>query len=313
MKQTLVLIATACLMSGCASLPAQNAHSNDNDDSPYLIGMERPTAPACESLSREHELAVSYSREMVSAGKLHAALANLERLPPELPAARAGKAQVLRLLKRPEAETLYRDLLETCLVAEGYHGLAQMAVQQGDNQVALQYMRQAIIFEPTNEAMRNDLGVIYMNLRHLDEARFELLTAAELNESNQRALLNLLALTLYQDNFNGAARLTSRYQLSSKQYQSALAKAKAMRQQDQSSVVEAGIDPVSKRKVDVASIKQQPPPAKGVPTSGAIYRSDYTARNDSNIAKEGVTTVRRVQGVQRVDTVAQPIVPISIR
>ncbi|WP_019933234.1 tetratricopeptide repeat protein [Oceanimonas smirnovii] len=312
MKKTLGLLVAACMTTGCAVLPADgNRYKNGN--SPYLITAKRDTVAACDPLSREQELAINLSKEMVSARRLHAALANLERLPDELPEARLGKAQILRLLQRPEAKGLYQSLLNSCLIADGYHGLAQMAVLENDNDTALSYMQKAVAYEPTNESMRNDLGVIYMNLRKTEEARFELLTAAELNESNPRAILNLLTLTLYQENITGADKLAARYQISAQQYQSALNKARTMRKQDSGGTAQA----VAQRPAAQTAVRAVPaqPAVAQAPAVRAVQPqpvSQVRAVSPQGVqqaaAAGGVT-----QGVQRIDAVSQPIVPISLR
>ncbi|MCC4264654.1 tetratricopeptide repeat protein [Oceanimonas baumannii] len=385
MKKTLGLAVAAFMTTGCAVLPDGNKSSYQDGNSPYLISAERSKIAVCDPPSREQELALNLSKEMVSARRLHAALANLERLPDELPEARLGKAQILRLLKRPEAEGLYQSLTGTCLIAEGYHGLAQMAVLREDNEIALAYMQKAVAHEPTNEAMRNDLGIIYMNLRKLEEARFELLTAAELNDSSSRAMLNLLTLTLYEENFDGASKLAARYNIPSKQYQQALTKARAMRQQDQSDgkktvakkaapkaeqqpaaaaqpaaqpsvVVTAPASkpaPVAKQTVQPAAslprvvtapvsrpetvVRQPAQPAARSPqvVAAPVSRPEPVARaaapsqpvapaRQVRTASQGAAQVnpgiqqvtpgvRQAQGVQRIDAVSQPIVPISLR
>lgn len=385
MKKTLGLAVAAFMTTGCAVLPDSSKNSYQDGNSPYLISAERSKIATCDPLSREQELAINLSKEMVSARRLHAALANLERLPDELPEARLGKAQILRLLKRPEAEGLYQSLTGTCLIAEGYHGLAQMAVLRDDNETALTYMQKAVAHEPTNEAMRNDLGIIYMNLRKLEEARFELLTAAELNESSSRAMLNLLTLTLYEENFDGASKLAARYNIPSKQYQQALTKARTMRQQDQSdgkkavakkaapqivqqpkpaaqpaaqpssvvaapaskpapvanqavqpadssprvvaapvsrpeTVVRPSAQPVERSSGVAATPVSRPAPAvRPVASSQPVaparqVRSVSQGATQVNPGIQRVTPgVRQAQGVQRIDAVSQPIVPISLR
>ncbi|WP_198650001.1 tetratricopeptide repeat protein [Zobellella maritima] len=175
---------------------------------------------------------MNLSQKMVESGRLHAALANIELLPNSLPEARLGKAKILRLLNRHEAKGLYQSLLETCLVAQGHHGLAQLAVTAKRDQQALAHLQKAIALSPTNDAMRNDLGVVYLNLRQLEEARFEFLTAIELNESDKRAAGNLLTLLIYQDKLAQASKLVSRYKLSARQYQTAVVRAQRLRRQD---------------------------------------------------------------------------------
>ena len=229
---TLLLVG---LLAGCSTLSAGNEHHNKKSDSPWLINKNDKKQVSCVPLSKEHELALNLSQKMMAEGRLHAALANIEQLPNTLAEARLGKAKILRLLKRPEAEYLYDSLLNTCLVDQGYHGLAQLSVEKNDNEQALGYLKKAVALSPVNEAMRNDLGVIYLNLGKFEEARFELLTAIELNESNKRAASNLLTLLIHQGKLDQAGQLVSRYQLSTQQYQQAALRAQRLKNEDQMS------------------------------------------------------------------------------
>lgn len=216
-------------LSGCSAITADDIADNP---SPWLIQRGLPQPEACAPLSRDQELALNLSQKMVESGRLHAALANIELLPNSLPEARLAKAKILRLLNRPEAEGLYQSLLDTCLVAQGHHGLAQLAVTANRDRQALAHLQTAIALSPTNDAMRNDLGVVYLNLRRLEEARFEFLTAIELNESDKRAVGNLLTLLIYQDKLDQASKLVSHYTLSPRQYQAAVIRAQRLRQLD---------------------------------------------------------------------------------
>ncbi|MBL1376600.1 tetratricopeptide repeat protein [Zobellella iuensis] len=322
MKRVTGLVLAASVLSGCVST---SAYKSNEGASPYLIKQAQAKPQSCEPLTKEQELVFSLSKEMMAAKRLHAALANLERLPAYLPEARLGKAQVLRLLGRPEAEGLYQSLLESCLVAEGHHGLAQMAVLKKDNDKALQHLQQAIGFEPTNEAMRNDMGVVYMNQRQLDEARFEFLTAIELNEGEQRALRNLLILMLYQDNFDGAAKLASRYQVSTSHYQAALSRAQMMKQEDGDGAASAVASRAAPVPAAVTSpVMAQPRRAESLteeviaqpvpPTEQRVVRAviapDKETQAGETVPAQGVS---RVQGVQRIQAASQPIVPITVR
>lgn len=176
------------------------------------------TAPGtCPKMSSDQELSLSMADDMASESKLHASLANLQSLPDDLVAVRLRKAKVYRLLGRNEAEPLYRSLLGTCLAAEGEHGLGQLAVARNDNEQALIHLQRAARLSPTDEKIRNDLGVVYLNQLKLDEARFEFITAMELKQSDQLAALNLVTLLIYQDNWKQAADLVSRLGLSPEQ------------------------------------------------------------------------------------------------
>ncbi|GAA3540695.1 tetratricopeptide repeat protein [Zobellella aerophila] len=316
-------------LSGCAATTGDDGKITNNY-SPWLIKRELPQPAACTPLDKEQELALNLSRKMAESGRLHAALANAELLSNTLPEARLGKAKILRLLNRPEAEELYQSLLDTCLVAEGYHGMAQMAVAANRDEQALAYLQKAIALKPTNDAMRNDLGIVYLNLRKLDEARFELLTALELNESEQRAAGNLLTLLIYQDKLDQAGKLVSRYQLSTRQYKQAVARAKMLQQEDiVKRAAEGGVPANESETVAVAASEFSPPttaarsitqqPAdnnKGMSQPKGRQVREDTAASEGEVSTETAAIPRMpsgVQGVQRVRTASsRPIVPLVI-
>ncbi|MNN50433.1 Tetratricopeptide repeat protein [compost metagenome] len=142
---------------------------------------------------------------------------------------RLRKAKVWRLLGRSEAEPLYRSLLGSCLAAEGEHGLGQLASARGDNVQAERHLLRAVRLAPTNEKMRNDLGVVYLDLGNVEQARFEFLTAIELKDNNSLAAVNLVSLLLYQDKWQQAADLVSRFKLSPAQFSEAKYRAEQLK------------------------------------------------------------------------------------
>ena len=220
MKRVVTVVGVMGLLAGCASGPAQ---------SPWLTSKADATPMACAPLSQEQELALNLAQKTAEEGRLHAALANLERLPGNLPQARLAKARILRSLNRPEAGDLYASLTRTCLKAQGEQGLGQLASAAGRYPEALEHLRLAASLDPTSAAIRNDLGVVYMNLGRLDEARFELLTALELNETEQQPALNLLTLLIYQGMRPQADALAERMGFSASQLRAAEERAQAMR------------------------------------------------------------------------------------
>lgn len=171
--------------------------------------------------------------DMASEGKLHASLANLQNLPDSLPQVRLRKARAARLLGQSEAEPLYRSLLGTCLAAEGEHGLGQMASARGDNGQAMEHLQRAARLAPTDEKIRNDLGVVYLDQLRLEDARFEFLTAMELKQSDQLAAVNMVTLLIYQDNWGQAAQLVSQLGLSPEQVNNAQARAQKLKASSQ--------------------------------------------------------------------------------
>jgi Flp pilus assembly protein TadD len=169
------------------------------------------------------------AQDMADEGRLHASLANLESLPSTLPEVRLRKARVLRLLGSNEAEPLYKSLLGTCRAAEGEHGLGQLSAARGDNGQALMHLQAAVKLSPTDEKIRNDLGVVYLNQLKLEQARFQFLTAIELKQSDTLAALNMVTLLIYQDDWTQAAELVSRTGLTPDQVNDAQARAEKLK------------------------------------------------------------------------------------
>ena len=204
------------MLAGCAS----------DGSAPWLIDMK---AASCAKPGSDQELALNLAQDMADEGRLHASLANLEGLPDSLGEVRLRKARVLRLLGSNQAEPLYRSLLGTCRAAQGEHGLGQIAVARGDNDQALAHLLNAVRLAPTDEKIRNDLGVVYLNQLKLDQARFQFLTAMELKQSDTLAALNLVTLLIYQDNWKQAAELVSRTGLTPQQVAEAQARAQHLK------------------------------------------------------------------------------------
>ena len=124
---------------------------------------------------------------------------------------------------------MYESLLGTCLAAEGEHGLGQLAAAKNDNASAATHLERAVKMAPTDDKMRNDLGVVYLNQRRIPEARFEFMTAMELKQANTLAALNMVTLLIYQDNWKAASELVTRADLSPKQVAEAQARAEKLK------------------------------------------------------------------------------------
>ena len=204
------------LLSGCAT----------NGQTPW--GAFTGTG-SCPKPSSDQELSLNLADEMAGDGKLHASLANLQSLPANLPQVRLRQAKAYRLLGRSEAEPLYRSLIGTCMAAEGEHGLGQIASAKGDNGQAMAHLQRAARLAPTDEKIRNDLGVVYLNQLRLEDARFEFMTAMELKQSDPLAAINLVTLLIYQDNWKQAAQVVSQIGLSPEQVTEAQARAEKLK------------------------------------------------------------------------------------
>ncbi|OPA95297.1 hypothetical protein BFW87_14740 [Pseudomonas fluorescens] len=208
----LIVAVSLLILGGCAA----------NGQSPWA-GLMSPGS--CPKPGSDQELALNLADDMANEGKLHASLANLQSLPDALPQVRQRKARAYRLLGRNEAEPLYRSLLGTCLAADGEHGLGQLASAKGDNGQAMEHLQRAARLAPTDEKIRNDLGVVYLDQLRLEDARFEFLTAIELKQSDPLAAVNLVTLLIYQGNWGQAAQLVSQLGLSPAQVNEAQSRA----------------------------------------------------------------------------------------
>ena len=175
------------VIAACALLMLGGCATGGQGNSPW----SSLTGSSCAKLSDDQELSMSLADDMAKEGKLHASLANLQGLPERYAQVQLRKARIYRQLGRSEAEPLYRGLLGSCLAAEGEHGLGQLAAGRGDNALATTYLERAARMAPTDDKVRNDLGVVYLNQLRLDEARFEFLTALELKQTDSLAALNL--------------------------------------------------------------------------------------------------------------------------
>ncbi|MCD7041326.1 tetratricopeptide repeat protein [Pseudomonas sp. MAFF 311095] len=204
------------MLGGCAT----------NGQSPWAA---LTSSNSCTKPSSDQELALNLSDDLANEGKLHASLANLQSLPEALPQVRQRKARNYRLLGRSEAEPLYRSLLGTCMNAEGEHGLGQLAAARGDNGQAMAHMQRAAQLAPTDEKIRNDLGVVYLNQLRMEDARFEFMTAIELKQNDPLAAVNLVTLLIYQDNWGQAAKVASQLGLSPEQVTDAQARAEKLK------------------------------------------------------------------------------------
>ena len=214
--KVLIVMAILLLLSGCAT-----------DGQAPWTSLLSPSS--CSKLTSEQELSLNLADDLASDGKLHASLANLQSLPDNLSEVRLRKAKVYRLLGRSEAEPLYRSLLGGCLTAQAEHGLGQVYAARGDNGQAQAHLQRAARLAPTDEKIRNDLGVVYLNQLRLNEAKFEFLTAIELSQNNQLATLNMVTLLLYQNDWPQAAEIVSRSKLTPEQFTEAQQRAEKLK------------------------------------------------------------------------------------
>lgn len=214
--KVLIIMASLLLLGGCAT----------DGQAPWTALL---SPSSCSKMTQEQELALNLADDLANDGKLHASLANLQSLPDNLSEVRLRKAKVYRLLGRSEAEPLYRSLLGGCLTAQAEHGLGQLYAARGDYGQAQAHLQRAARLAPTDEKIRNDLGVVYLNQLRLNDARFEFLTAIELKQNNELATLNMVTLLLYQNDWPQAAEIVSRAKLTPEQFTQAQQRAEQLK------------------------------------------------------------------------------------
>lgn len=182
-----------------------------------------------EKLGQAVELQLNLAREMLDNGRAHAALANLETLPPNSLEVRESKALALRRIGDPKARMVYEGLLGTCKSAEAHHGLGQIAMRAGNTVEAERELREAARLQPTDSALRNDLGYVLLRRGDLEKARFEFITAMELNEHDKLPATNLLSVMFIQGENSEAGRLIQSVGLSADQVRAAQDQARGLR------------------------------------------------------------------------------------
>lgn len=211
-----VLLSASLLMSGCAS--TMNTSSSGNQ---------------CRPIEQDQQLAVQLASDMADQGRLHAALAHLEQLSEDIPEVRLRKAMILRKLGDPQAVVLYESLLNSCVAAEAYHGLGQIAAIDGNYEQALVHMQTAADLYPSSFTIRNDLGFVYLQRRELDKARFEFMTALELGQDDSLPLENVLTLLMYEGKWQESSALLREGRATAQQYQRAETRARQLELEDQ--------------------------------------------------------------------------------
>lgn len=148
------------------------------------------------SLSKDDELVKALVEERVREGNYYAALAQIQTLPSDVAVVAALRADILRALESPQAESWYKALQGSCLSGRAEHGLGLIAAQRGDYTLALQKVATAAALIPADSRIRNDLGFIYLHLGMDRQAEFELRTAYELAPTDRIPGFNLALLSL---------------------------------------------------------------------------------------------------------------------
>jgi Flp pilus assembly protein TadD len=175
-------------------------------------GGQPRTGPCGERYTADVGMELSMIRQLLDEERPRSALAYLESGDYGVPEARLMQADALRDIGRlEESDARYGELVDGCLVADAYRGLAHNAFAREAPDEALRYMRQARHERPVDERIRNDLGYLLMLRGEYDEAIEEFLTALELDDGMRLAAGNLVLALLRDDQWDRAGAKARRF------------------------------------------------------------------------------------------------------
>lgn len=168
---------------------------------------------ACgERVSGETGVELAMVRRLLNDGRPRSALAHLEALGSALPEAVLMEARALREIGRHgDSRDRYKQLQDSCLQADAYHGLALLTFHEGRHGRALELMQEARRTRPTDDRIRNDLGYLLLLDGQYEAAEEELRTALELNSDGNQAASNLVLSLLQQERAAEAEQVARRH------------------------------------------------------------------------------------------------------
>lgn len=187
-RDTCLAILLACsLGQAWAATTAADATDGKN-----LWGNEKNS---CKELPPASSTRLGLIRQMLTAGKPHAAIAYLDAARLDVPQAELLRADGLRQTGRTdEADRIYRKLLKSCVAGYAYQGLGLSASNAGKWRDAVVHLQAASAALPIDASVRNDYGYALMLAGDPPAALHEFLTAIELAPNQRRAVHNLLLL-----------------------------------------------------------------------------------------------------------------------
>ena len=149
---------------------------------------------------------------LTARGRPYAALAQLEKTQQKNIDywLRYGQLQA-KTQQLPRARAVFETLVERCDTGEAHHGLGMVMVKQGAVQSGLSALRRAARMLPASADVRNDYGYALLMAGRHEEARFELITALELENGTGRARQNLAAAYMLSGDITGLERLQQSY------------------------------------------------------------------------------------------------------
>ncbi|WP_018877725.1 hypothetical protein [Thioalkalivibrio sp. ALE28] len=159
-------------------------------------------------------MGMQLAEEMMADGRPYAALAELDSLGQEAAEVKLARAQILGRIGHDEARDEFEALRDhACFRGVAHHGLALLDVRAGRYGEAAETLRIAREELPNVARVRNDYGFVLLIQGQEEAAEFELRTALELSNGDERALENLLLVLMKRDDTEGMDQLMRQYKV----------------------------------------------------------------------------------------------------
>lgn len=191
-------------MSACATLDQPQSQT-------------KTTQPQCgQPQNPDTAVRLDVAEKLMNEGRLYAALAHLDDLDEASLRGTYLRAEILRKSDRSaEAKPLYKELISSCMVGEGYHGLGLIAGREGQLDKAIEALALSAKQLPLQPRVRNDYGYALLLDGQYELAKREFLTAVELNEESPLAKTNLVLLLFLQGDSQKAEAYARRVNMDS--------------------------------------------------------------------------------------------------
>lgn len=215
MRRSGAVFLSVLVLAGCAA----------SDERPSVLEADRERPVACgPELEGDAAMHLELVEEMAEQGSDRAVLAHLDALesfqvevPAEVTLLRAHAHR--RLGELESARNLYRELRDGCMPGEGHRGLGLVAAQEGELDRAIDRFKRALEHRPVDARLRNDLGYAYLLSEDYEQARKHLETARELG-GGERAISNLVLLSMHEGDYEQARRLAKEAGMETEEWES---------------------------------------------------------------------------------------------
>lgn len=204
------------VLTSCASIsqPANEEAMIRNEQTVGSMRENSRTGQCGQPISPSDGLVLDLASEHYHNGRARSALAHLESVAVNAPDFRLLQADALSATGQIQAaDKVYEGLINSCLSASAYHGLALNAVKRSAFDDVDRYMVLARQLDPVNPAIRNDNGYRLMLKGNYAEAEQEFYTALEINQQQAESAQNLILLYLLMNRENEAEQVAQQYQV----------------------------------------------------------------------------------------------------